>query len=117
MEILYEVLVVAHFIGLAALLGGVIVQLSAPSKVVSGAMLHGGLTQLLTGITLVGLAEAALPDKAEELNMAKIGIKLLILLAIVTLCWVNRDRKDVPTGLWAAIGLLTVANIGIAVLV
>lgn len=117
MQILYDVLVVVHFLGLAALLGGVIVQLSTTSKVVNGAMLHGGLTQLVTGVGLVGLAEAALPEKAEDLNMAKIGVKLLVLFVIVALCWVNRNRKEVPTGLWAAIGLLTVANIVIAVFV
>jgi cytochrome bd-type quinol oxidase subunit 2 len=117
MQMLFEFLVVVHFVGLSLLLGGVATQMSSATKVVNTAMVHGALTQLVTGVGMVGLAEAALPDEKEDLNMTKITVKLVILLAIVVLCLVNRRRTEVPKGLWAAIGLLTLANIVIAVLV
>jgi cytochrome bd-type quinol oxidase subunit 2 len=115
MQILFELLVVLHFVGLALLLGGAATQLSSATKVVNPAMLHGSLTQLVTGVGMVGLAEAALPDEKEGLSMPFISLKLVILLVIVALCWINRNRKEVPVGVWAAIGALTLANIVIAV--
>lgn len=116
MQILFEILVILHFAGLAALLGGVITQMSSKPKIINPAMLHGSLTQLVTGVAMVGLAESALPEEAESLNMTKLTVKLLIVAVIVALCWVNRKRKDVPVGLWAGIGGLTLLNICIAVL-
>ncbi|MGB7982204.1 MAG: hypothetical protein WCF36_15590 [Candidatus Nanopelagicales bacterium] len=114
MDIFYDVLVVLHFIGLAALLGGWLVQVSTSPRVVNRAMLDGAFTQLITGLALVGVAEAALDA---ELNHVKIGIKLLILLVITALVWVNRRKTALATGAWLAIGLLTIANIVIAVFV
>ncbi len=116
MEILFESLVVLHFIGLAALLGGWLVQMSSPTKVVNPAMLHGSLTQLVTGLAMVGLAETALADE-EDINHAKIAAKLVILLVITALAWANRRKESIPMGVWAAIGGLTIANIVIAVFV
>lgn len=114
MELVYDVLVILHFVGLAALLGGFLVQMSTSPRVVNRAMVDGALTQLVTGLALVGIAEAALD---EDLNHVKIGVKLAVLLVIVVLVWANRRRAAVPTGVWAGIGGLTLANIAIAVLV
>ncbi|MCU0283091.1 MAG: hypothetical protein MUD13_04210 [Candidatus Nanopelagicales bacterium] len=114
MEIVYDLLVILHFIGLASLLGGFLVQLRSTPRVVNPAMLHGALTQLVTGLALVGLAEAALDY---DVNHVKVGIKLAILLVITVLVWVNRGKDAVSTGVWAAIGGLTIVNTAIAVLV
>lgn len=114
MDIVYNALVVLHFIGLAALLGGWLVQISASPRVVNRAMLDGAFTQLITGLALVGVAEAALDA---DIDHMKIGIKLLILLVITTLVWINRKKPALATGTWLAIGLLTIANIVIAVFV
>jgi NO-binding membrane sensor protein with MHYT domain len=116
MEILYEAIVVLHFIGLAALLGGFLVQVSAPTRVVNRAMLDGAITQLVTGLALVGLAETVLSD-TEDVNHMKVGIKLLILLVITGLAFANRKKASLATGPYLAIGLLTIANIVIAVFV
>ncbi|HEX6888399.1 MAG TPA: hypothetical protein VF143_09855 [Candidatus Nanopelagicales bacterium] len=117
MEFLYDALVVLHFIGLASLLGGFLVQLSSSPRVVNPAMLHGAFTQLITGIALVGMRESGIVEDEDALNMTKIGIKLLILLVITGLVWFNRKKESISTGLWAAIGGLTIANIVIAVFV
>ena len=63
------------FIGLASLLGGFIVQMKSPDKGVNPAMLHGALTQLVTGVLLVGIASAGLVP-GEEVDHAKIAVKL-----------------------------------------
>jgi hypothetical protein len=114
MEFLYDSIVVLHFIGLAALLGGWLVQIKSPTKVVNRYMLDGALTQLVTGLALVGLAEAALDY---DVNHMKVGIKLLIVLVITVLAWINRKKESVSGGVWAAIGGLTLANVIIAVFV
>jgi hypothetical protein len=113
MEITYNSFLLAHFIGLAALFGGFFVQLKAPTKVVNSAMFHGSLTQLVTGIVLVGLAESGVVD--EEQNMIKISVKLIIVLVITGIILYNRKKVTVSKGIWAAIGLLTLANMAIAV--
>jgi hypothetical protein len=116
MEYVFEAIVVLHFIGLAALLGGFLVQISASPRVINRAMLDGAFTQLITGLALVGMAETVLADD-EDVNHMKVGIKLAILLVITGLAWANRRKESISTGVWAAIGLLTIANIVIAVFV
>jgi len=113
MDILYKSLVLLHFIGLAALFGGFFVQMKSTTKVVNPAMFHGALTQLVTGVVLVGLAETGAGD--EELNMTKISIKLLVVLVITVLVFMNRKKPFVSTRIWGTIGLLTLANMAVAV--
>lgn len=113
MSFVFESLVVLHFMGLAALLGGWLVQLSTSPKVVNPAMVYGAFTQLATGLLMVGMAEAVLSD--EDVDHAKIGIKLVILAVITVLAWFNRKRESVPTGVWGSLGALTILNIVVAV--
>jgi hypothetical protein len=114
-EIVYDLLVVLHFIGLASLIGGWLVQLRSPERRVLPAMVHGALTQLVTGVALVGLGESV-PALDEEYDYAKIGTKLVIVLVVTVLVWVNRRKDSIPTGLYVLIGALSIANVAIAVL-
>jgi len=116
METFQNVLLFLHFIGLASLLGGFIVQLATNPKVVNNAMLHGALLQLVTGFALVGVIQA---NKAadETVNNTSVGLKLLILLVITGLILVYRTKDSVSVAIWGTIGGLTIINIGIAVFV
>lgn len=111
MEFLTHTLVVLHFVGLASLLGGFLVQMRSSPRVVNPSMVHGILTQLVTGVLLVGLAEA---DDA-DVNHAKVGVKLAIAAVVAVLVFANRKRQALATGVWAAIGGLTIVNIVVAV--
>jgi len=113
MAIAQSILLILHFVGLASLLGGFLVQISSSPRVVNNAMFHGALLQLVTGILLVGVIEMA---KEETLNHAVVGIKLVVLLIITGLVLVNRKKESVSNAVWLAIGLLTLLNIVIAVL-
>jgi len=113
-EFVYNLLVVLHFIGLASLLGGFLVQMKSADKGVNPAMLHGALTQLVTGVLLVGIASAGLVP-GEEVDHAKIAVKLVIVLIITALAIVGRKRTPPQVGLWGAIGALTLVNVVIAV--
>lgn len=116
MEILREILLILHFVGLASLLGGFLVQTKAiaagKGKVVT-AMFHGALTQLVTGILLVGVIEMA---SLGDIDNAKIGVKLVVLIVITVLVIMYRKKPTAPSWALWAIGGLTALNIAIAVL-
>ena len=111
MDALRYILLVLHFIGLAAIVGPFLDQLRADTKRVTTAMVWGARAQILTGVALVGLAYA----NDHEPDNAKIAVKLLIALAVVALAEMNRKKAgDIGWAYWA-IGALTTLNIIVAV--
>ncbi len=114
MEFIYNLVVILHFIGLASLVGGFIVQMSSPDKGVNAAMFHGALTQLVTGLIMVGMVEGGAVE--DELNMTKISVKLAVVLVVTVLAFIGRKKTPPQVALWGAIGALSIANIFIAVL-
>lgn len=113
MTFLFNALLVLHFIGLASLLGGFLVQMSSPEKGVNPAMLHGALTQLVTGILMYGMLEAGLVE--DQYDRTKFMVKLLIAVVITVLAFIGRRRQPPQVPLWASIGALTLVNVCIAV--
>lgn len=111
MEILRDVLVFLHFIGLAALFGGLFVQLKSDPRIVNNGVIHGALTQVVTGLLLVGVLEAS----DAEVNNTKIGVKLLVALVITVLAFANRKKTSIPNGLFFGLMGLTAINIAVAV--
>ncbi len=112
METLRLVLLVLHILGFAALFGGLVVQAREPQKAVNAAMRDGVGMAFLAGLLLVGVIEADDGD----LNQAKIGVKFAIGLVILVLVMANSRKPSIPQGLYIGLMLLTVANIGVAVL-
>ncbi|AYV29419.1 hypothetical protein EES41_22160 [Streptomyces sp. ADI95-16] len=115
MNVLINVFVGLHIVGIAALLGGFMTQMKAMSAGTARfipAMLHGALTMLVTGALLVGFREM---DGA-AVNNVKIGVKMAILFVILALVYLKRDEERVEKALFGAVGGLTVVNIFIAVL-
>lgn len=111
MDIVHNVLVLLHFVGFAALFGGAFVQMKGPKRVVNPAMFHGALTQLVTGLLLVGLAEMG----DGGVNNIKIGVKLVVLIVIMVLVIMNRKKETVADGPFWSIFALSLANAAIAV--
>ncbi len=111
MDLLYNVFVLLHLIGFAALFGGAFTQLKGPKRVVNAAMFHGALTQVVSGVVLLGLQEMG----DGSANHMKLGIKFLILVVILVLVLLNRKKGNVPNGAFWAIFALTLVNAGIAV--
>ncbi|MGW4037510.1 hypothetical protein ACWEIM_14650 [Streptomyces sp. NPDC004778] len=113
MDVLINVFVALHIIGIASLLGGFLTQMKAMGSGTARftpAMLHGALTMLVTGVALVGLNQA----DDQTVNNVKIGIKLALLVVILALVYVKRDEEKVDKGAFIAVGALTTANILIA---
>lgn len=118
-ELFRNTLVVLHFIGLASLLGGFLTQMKAmaagAAKIVP-AMVHGAWTMLITGLALVGVAEwRGAMGAAVEVDHMKIGIKSLVLTAILVLVLYFKKKDSVKAPVFGTIGLLTFLNIVLAV--
>lgn len=113
MNILFNILLFLHLVGFASLFGGAFVQMKGPNRVINPAIFHGALTQLVTGILLVGVKEMG--DIGNPVNNIKIGVKLLVLIAIFVMVFINRKKDNVPAGQFWAILALTLINAGIAV--
>jgi hypothetical protein len=111
MAFVSHTLLVLHFIGLSALLGGFLVQMGQAERATTRGMMHGALTQLVTGIGLVGMAYAR--GFGDRVDNVKITIKLLIAIAVTVVVIVGRRRGGTPA--WAAAGGLTLLNVGVAV--
>lgn len=113
MEILKNVVVAIHIIGIASLLGGMLVQITSmktgTTKIVP-AIMHGAWTMLATGLILVGLAYPLYG----HVNNAKIGVKLVILIAIVVIALMNRKKETLAGRVLPTLMVLTAANIFIA---
>lgn len=112
MEIVGQVLVLAHLIGFAALFGGVLVQSRELHPEVNRAMLWGAWIELATGAALV--ARQVWAD--QQLHWAPLAIKLAVTVFVVLVVAKNRKFETIPRGLWVIIGLGTLSNAGLAVL-
>jgi len=114
MEILRHAVVLVHLVGFAVLFGAWVVEAVGSRRI--GRVMHWGLAIA----AVAGLALAAPWGIEYDLNYAKIGTKLVVLLIIGALLGIGaaRQRKSggVPAPLFWGIGLLTLLNAGLAVL-
>jgi hypothetical protein len=110
-DVLEKALLFVHLIGMAALLGGGLAQITARAKRVSRAMVDGALTQVVSGLLLVGVLEG----QDETVDHAKIAVKFAVGLLIAVLVWINRRKPEIPTGLYGGIVALTLCNVAVAV--
>ncbi|RFS83030.1 hypothetical protein D0T12_22815 [Actinomadura spongiicola] len=114
MEFVRLLLLFFHFVGLSVVIGGFLAQLSEAraGRVRPGTgMLHGALTQLVTGVALVGVNEGALDN---DMNQFKIGVKLLVVLVVLALILLGR-RRPLDKPVFMAIGALALTNVAVAV--
>ncbi|WP_309079994.1 hypothetical protein [Zhihengliuella sp.] len=115
MDFLHALLVFFHLLGAAALVGGWLASFKTPTV---GTWQHAGAwVQLVTGLALTFLAEMD-PDGG-ELNHAKIGVKLVLLIAVLVAAIIGRRKMKngdpVPTGIAHTVGGFSLVNIALAV--
>jgi hypothetical protein len=114
MDFIYQLIVVVHFLGLAALIGGWIATRAGSTAL--SPVVWGARVQLLTGILLVGIAEMT---GDAELNHVKIGVKLVVAIAVVAAAEIanaRAKRGEAKPQLVDAAGALGVLNVLVAVL-
>ncbi|WP_442941160.1 hypothetical protein [Nocardia sp. NBC_00403] len=113
-EFVYNVVVVTHLLGLAAVVGGY----AAGQPNVSTVMVWGERLQIITGLVLVGMAES-IDSLGKDLDMAKVGTKLII--AVLVAAFAEMGHADAKRGknvpwLTHAAGGLAIVNVFVAVL-
>ena len=91
MDIVRSFFITAHFVGLAAIVGPFLLQMRWKGQYAFPVVLGGAITQLVTGLVLVGLAEM----RDVDLDYAKITVKLVLALVIfvVALLGFLKQRK------------------------
>jgi len=98
MELVRDITLIAHFIGLALIIGPFIVQMRAHSGYYFGWVMTGSIVQLVTGLLLTGLAEMRLADDPDlSVNHTKIAVKSVIATVIV-IAAVHSYRKQKKLG-------------------
>ncbi|MEV8250655.1 Fe-S protein [Microbacterium sp. NPDC076768] len=116
METLRHIVLFVHLIGFAVLFGSWAVQAFGGKREFTRLMSVGMSIALLAGLALA--APWGLPEGVDSMNYAKIGTKLVILLAIGALLGIGtgKQRKTgtVPPAVFWLVGILTAVNAGIA---
>jgi len=114
MEIAIRVLLVLHLLGFASIMTGVLSQtkeFKTGAKVLPS-ILHGSWLAFGAGIIMTGL----LPANGEHVNPISISIKSAIITAIFFIAYTFNKKETTPKWVVPTIGLLTVINLCVAVL-
>jgi len=103
---------IIHILSVIGILTLLILQWNKNPRKLNPGVLHAGLTALLAGIVMVGLHDSVKPD--EPLNHTKVGIKLIVLIVILTLGYKNVKKPELSKNVWLTMIGLTILNIIIA---
>jgi len=112
MTTINTILYILHVLSVVAILALLLLQWNKEPRKLHPGILHSGLTALIAGLAMVAMFSTVHPD--EDLNHIKIGVKLLILIAILFIGYRNVKRPVLAKNTWLALIGLTVANILIA---
>jgi hypothetical protein len=126
MELVRDITLVTHFLGLAMIIGPFLIQMRAHTGYAFSWVLTGGVVQLVTGLVLTGLAEMRLADDPDmSLDHTKIAVKTVsaLVIFIVALIAYRRQKKMAPGATQRSLlpllhvaGALAISNVFIAVL-
>ena len=118
MDFVYNLVVVLHLLGMAALVGGW-AAFAAKGLDTVELMSNGARAQVRTGLVLVGMAEG-IDSLGIDLNHPKIGVKLVVAIAAAACIEIARGRakrgEALNRGLVMAAGGLGVVNVLVAAL-
>ena len=112
MDVAHVVLLVLHIGGILALLAGLLLQVRHLEKKVVGLMRDGIGTAFLAGLFLVAVLEAG----DDPVDRTKIAVKFAIGLVVLVLVMANLRKPRIPDGLYWALFVLTLADVGVALL-
>ncbi len=112
MSAINTVLYIVHVLCVIGILALLLHQWNKNPRKFNPGILHAGLTALIAGLAMVGMWGSVHPD--ETLNHTKVGIKLLILIAILVIGYKNLKKPVLAKNTWLILVGLTVTNILIA---
>ena len=106
-NIIDNIFLFLHFVGLAALLGGLLAQFRESFRTVTATLGIGAVTQLVTGLVLVAL-------NLDDINHVKVAVKLGVLVVIGVVLLMRRGKPLAPVQ-YALLLVLTAGNVAVAV--
>jgi len=112
MSAINTVLYVVHILCVIAILFLLLHQWNKNPRKFNPGILHAGLTALIAGLAMVGMWGSVNPD--EVLNHTKVGVKLLILIAILVIGYKNVKKPVLAKNTWLLLFGLTTTNVLIA---
>lgn len=115
LDIVRHAILAVHFLGLAAIVGAFFVQMRAKDGFATGVVLTGAITQLITGLALVGVSQAGGRDVDNVKIAVKLGIAVVVLVAAI-IAHVQRRRGGKVRPAFHTAGGLAVVNVLVAVL-
>jgi hypothetical protein len=113
-DLLYDLIVAAHLLGMAVLIGVTLVELRRSEAPASGLPLIAAGVQVVTGIALAGLASSGLAGT--EPNNVKLAVKLAVAVAVLGLAVAARRADGRARQLLGGAGLLGLGNVLVATL-
>ena len=113
MEIIYHIAFGIHLLAVVGILVLLSLQANKNPKKLNPGVVHAALTAFVAALVMVGLWDQV---NAEEINHTKIGIKTLVVLAILILGYKNLKKEVLKITIWGALLGLTVINILLAYL-
>jgi hypothetical protein len=114
LEAAIRILLVIHLLGFASIMTGVLSQTSqfkTGAKVLPS-ILHGSWLAMGAGLIMTGL----LPANGEHVNPISISIKSAVITAIFFIAYTFNKKETTPKWVVPVIGLLTVINLCVAVI-
>ena len=116
MELLNEIMLVLHLVGVGALLSGFFYQLGdmKTGMKINAGILHGAWLMVVTGFTMTGLSYSINSD--EMINNWVLAAKSIVITVIFFLAYGYKKREVANKWVVPVITLLTVTNIALAVI-
>jgi hypothetical protein len=112
MDAVFLIAYIVHMLAIVGILGLLLHQWNKSPRKLSPGVLHSAATALIAGLVMVGTYASAKPD--EELNHIKVGIKLVIVLSILAISYLNIKKSEIKKSLWLSLIGLTLLNVLIA---
>jgi hypothetical protein len=115
LDLVRHIILAAHFLGLAAIVGAFFVQMRAKDGFATGVVLTGAITQVVTGLALVGVRQASDLEVDNVKIAVKLGIAVVVLVAAIV-AHVQRRRGGKVKPAFHTAGGLAIVNVLVAVL-
>ena len=111
MKVAFYIAFVVHLVAILGILALLVISHKKSPRALNPGVLHATATALLAGIVLVFTWSGG---HDTEINHMKVGIKFLIILALLVIGFVSLKKKTYSTKTFAVMMGLTVSNILIA---
>ena len=108
MEAVFLIAYIVHMLAILGILVLLLLQWKKNPRKLSAGVLHSAATALIAGLVMVGTYASAKPD--EELNHTKVGIKLVIVIIIMAISYLNIKKSEIKKSLWLSLLGLTLLN-------